>query len=1501
MADPVQVPSAAEPPRPLRGWGRRIILATVGVAVVVVLAVVALVGSGKGQRFVLDQILDRAQKTFEGPLTVETIRSPSLLAGATLVGVRLDARGGRPFLTVDSIRMHYSLLSLLTGRPRVSSVMLWGPHVEVSRYPGEDQSNVDHLLRPQGPVTDSSRVTREIAVSRIGIRDARVDILSPLAAGASPRTLTAAAPGGHGRLQRISLDSLDLDLDDVFLRFGGTQPLQATLSSLSLDAYVFDDPLRITDARGSLSYGVGGLDLRNATLSLPHSTLDGEVRFGPQTGEGSAWALAANVETRGRGSLSDLKWLDARIPDGSFDGGITLTSGQGLDARFHDLRVDLEASQLLLDGGISLGRNVEMSHLSVEASPLLVSRLEPWLGRKLPLQGWLRGNLTLSGSLDALSTTGRMTLVPSGFGGMPSTVSFRGVMHTRRDPGFTGFQARLDPLNFGVVTALAPGVTLPGSGQATVSLSGRVDEGVHVVLDATQGADSASHVTVHGSVERVGGGTWSVDLHSELAPLSLAFLAKIRPNLDLQGTMAGTLHATGPLDSLHVTGDLTGAGGRLALDGTVDARAPASRYQLDAKLADVAVSRLVGRLPRPTAWSGHLRVDGRGVSPDSVDAVVTLEAGRSRFGGLRIDTVETRLHASGGLVAIDTLAADLGGVHLYGSGSLGMVGTRHGKARVRFVSDSLIGLRPIFMGDTVIARDTLSVLEKELLRFQGVNPDALPDTAEVAMAGALHGEAHLSGSFDSLDVDATARLRSGVYRLDRVDSATLQVQARGYGSSGSRLHFSLNAGGVRALARTAEAVHIEGDLSGGRGESSVAIRRRPGEVYSAAGTFAVDSSGGSVDLRTASATFDSLAWRMARPTRIAWDSSSITVDSLKIARSGTEPMSLTASGTLSRTGESDFRLDASGLELARVARVAQRESSDVEGRLDLSVRVTGPAAEPVIGGSFDLADAQYGDMKVARLGGTMDYRNRKARVELDAWNADRKVLTARGTVPVNLALTRVHDRTSPVPMDLQVRADSLDASVVLSYITVLENVKGTVSGDFHVGGTLNRPEPSGSLQLEDAAWSIPAIGVRHTRINGKLTLHPDRTVDVRLAERAGGTSDVTGRIVLEPLSNPRLDTLRIHFSGFQAVDRKDVAGRISGNLTLTGTYDRPKMGGKLTVDQGTLYLEEFARSSEVVDLTDPDVFNVVDTTVLSSRPVLADLRNPFLDNLRVSVDLSVPRDTWLRSRDMNVEIGTPAGSPLVVTYDRLKRDMVLVGELDALRGSYTVLGRRFEVVSQSSTVGFVGTPGINPTLDIQAVSRIRRVGNDPLSVTATVSGTLTQPRVSLSTDEQGVPQSDLVSYLVFGRPAHELSSGQSALVQGATGAGVTYLTGVAANRIGAAVAQQIGVDYLSISQAGDFQAGNLGILSTALANTQVEIGQYINQNVFVVVVLRKPTEGASTAGWLGGARVDWALSDNYNAQGFVEDRFLRSQTPGLAELGQNSQIVGVFIYREWGY
>ncbi|HSG08417.1 MAG TPA: translocation/assembly module TamB domain-containing protein [Longimicrobiales bacterium] len=1495
--DPVEE-EVQEIPASRRGWRRGFLLALFAVGLVLGGVATAAMKSRSGQRYVLDLVLSRTRGSLAGSLTVDSIRSGNLLGGAVLVGVRLDAAGGRRFLEADSASVRYSLLSLLGAPPRIASVTLFGPRVEISRYPGEEAMNVARLVAPREAVDSAVPPPRGARLGRLTVIGGRVELLTPMAGPPSPRIPSVPAPGGDGLLRRVGLEGIDLQLTGV--RLGGREDLfSAVLDGLSMDVAVLDRPLVVQDLQGQVRFGAEGLVLSEGTLRTPGSILGAGLTLGPREG-GGAWSLQVALQTQGPASLGDLLWLDDRLPQGVFRGGIDVAVGEALDVGLRQVRVELEASRLAVDGGIHVDGGMSLRNFTAEATPLALSRLEPWIGMDLGLDGWLSGRVTLSGTLASLATDGRVTLVPTGFGGRPTTADVRGTLHLGTDLGFTNVRAVLDPLSYDVLAALDPAVRLSGDGRVDLQISGRMSEALRFVADVSQGAGSllTTRVLARGSTRRNDDGAWVLDVQGDLSPLSLTSLGELAPALALAGTVSGSVRAVGPLRDLHLTGEFAAAQGRFGLDGTVDATDFGRTYRLDTTAEGVRLSDFFATLPEPSIWSGRLKLEGRGVRADSVEATGSVTAFRSRVGGLAVDTLVASVRTSQGVLRVDTVQAVLGGVEVEGSGELGMTSDARGTAHVAFRSEDIFGLRPLFMGDSVVAGDTLSVLERASLRFEGVDIESLPDSAEVAMSGVLTGDLTFTGGLSALDVTGTLALRDGVYGRDHAGSLDVRLDARTVTTSDRVVRLSLDARDVAAYQRDFPFVAADLLLEGRRGEGSVAIERPGGDRYSANGAFALDSDGGG-DLRVDAAVIalDSMEWHLARPSEVLWDTASVTFRDLEVIREGVDPMSITATGTLSSAGSSNLRIRADGLHLDRLARVAEWEELGLGGHLDMELDVSGPAGAPVIDGSLFLDKPRYKDLALSQITANLKYEEREAVIELQARDSVapdsmRLVFRASGTVPVDLALNLEGRRVVQRQMDVHVTADSLDAAVAFSSLSFLEDVQGLVSGDFRIRGTLDRPEPSGVMNLDGAAWTVEALEVRHGGVSGSLTLNPDRTVDVTLDGRAGGTSSVRGRVVLDPLSNPRLD-LTIGFQGFQAVDRRDITGLMTGEVMLAGSYRAPRVEGNLTVDRGTIFLDEFVRSATVVDLTDPRIFDVVDTTALSTRPLLAGIRNPFFDNLRVDVDLSVPRDSWLRSEEMNVEMG---GS-LFMRYDRVRRDVVMVGELQALRGSYSVLGRRFDV--ESGTIGFIGTPGINPSLDIQAVSRIRRVEGDPLDVTATVAGTLTQPRVTLSSAEQGVAESDLVSYLIFGRPSYELANNQQALVGAAAGAGVTFLSGTLATRLGAALSQRIGLDYLSITQAGNF--GVASISGNPLAGTQVEVGQYLTDNVFFILVFRPKPEPGSGQSFFGGARMEVALNDDYNVQGFWEDRFLQSGFSGLGQIVPNSQIVGVFIFREWGY
>ena len=100
-----------------------------------------------------------------------------------------------------------------------------------------------------------------------------------------------------------------------------------------------------------------------------------------------------------------------------------------------------------------------------------------------------------------------------------------------------------------------------------------------------------------------------------------------------------------------------------------------------------------------------------------------------------------------------------------------------------------------------------------------------------------------------------------------------------------------------------------------------------------------------------------------------------------------------------------------------------------------------------------------------------------------------------------------------------------------------------------------------------------------------------------------------------------------------------------------------------------------------------------------------------------------------------------------------------------MRGNYAlkiggIVTRDFTV--ERGTVRYFGTPDLNAELDIEArhVVEAQVNGNEEIPVIARITGTMLQPKLELRTDATAnrptLSQTELVSYLMFGRPTFSL-------------------------------------------------------------------------------------------------------------------------------------------------
>ncbi len=1498
-----------------------------------------------GRQWVLREVLRRVEAVTDGEIQVAGISSPGLLRGFTFQGIRILDRGGRPFLIADSLRAGLSPRSLLGGDLVFSRVEIWTPRVHLEQFSSQERMNVLAIFLPggggeggslepaggaveEGPEAGATRVgeagsgvppadslpqadqaeagpNRVISLQGVRIHDGWLNILLPgreTTGRGNLRPLVEANPHGGTPLHRYTFREIQAHLSQALIRAPGQRGERFEVASLSLVGEVWEKPFRVTELRGRVTRLPGRLQASLEELRLPKSELQGEVEV--EWGGGRGATISAEAQARGL-ALEDLHWIEPRLGRGRGEGPVGFELGpRGVRLLFQDTRLELPRGRARLSGGLLLGEILGLEDLLIGMEEVALEVLDPWLPEPLPLRTRVTGDLELSGNPGALGILGALSLQES-VGGAATEMEVSGVLHLQDSLSFTGFHVTLAPLEWETFSSLHSSLTLKGPGALRVDADGSLQRGILLDLEAnhTPVGLSPSRVAARGTLRQTADDL-ILELDGELGPLSFTTLSRDFPDLPLTGEISGPFSLQGPFSRLRVETELTTSAGPLTLLAEVDALNPRESYLVDAEVEEFLLSGLLPGLPDPTRLTGHLLASGSGVALDSLRADATLFLRRGEVGALRVDTAALIARADRGLLTVDALMAETNVGRVEGGGAFGISpGAPPGELVVRVASESLEPLRPFILGEVPVILDELTPMERDWLVLGGASLDTIPTAAEVAMGGAIQGQGIFRGGISEFSGEGTVEFQGLTYRTEFAQAGSLIFQATGLPGPERRVQARVRTDSLLARGQAFRAGELEVDVGSAEGRVNFSLEREGNEEYRGRGTFALDPvSGGTVNLDELLIRFDTVRWNLGGPTSVTWSPDGVDVRDFRLIRPGVGMMRIRADGYLPFRGEGGFDLEVEGLHLERLARLSQMETP-LEGEISLRLSMAGTAEDPVMEGSFNGNALRFGPLTLEGVASDLSYRGERLSGRIQAREGGREVLAVEGQVPVDLSVRTQGPRIPEAPVELEFQVDSFPAALALAVLEVAEEVEGSLTGDIRLAGTPADLQPSGEVTLSRGRVFLWPLGVRYRDVESTFTLNPDARVDVEGSLRSRGIARISGSVTLSPLTNPVLD-LTLRASDFQAVARRDVTARVTGDVQVHQNYRRPRVQGSLTLDRSELRVEELARSAEVVDLSDPAFLDVVEGET-SLRPILEASQNPFLQNLMLDVQVGLTRDSWLRGKDLNVEMG----GNLQVFWDRTERDLALVGDLQAVRGSYTFLGRQFQV--QEGTVSFLGTPGVNPKLDIQALHRLRTQEDTRLDITATVSGDLVSPRVSLSSNISAIAESDLVSYLVFGRPSYALSSGQSRWAGGVAGsllgaageATANFALGTISSQLGTVVARDFGLDYLAISQGDLDPFGTLGWSGT-VASTQVEIGQYITDDVFAALLWRPLSnlDPASGLSQFAGLRVEWQVADLWTLEGFYEDRFNRSPLFRAGSLGYRSpKMGGFFFWREWGY
>ena len=455
--------------------------------------------------------------------------------------------------------------------------------------------------------------------------------------------------------------------------------------------------------------------------------------------------------------------------------------------------------------------------------------------------------------------------------------------------------------------------------------------------------------------------------------------------------------------------------------------------------------------------------------------------------------------------------------------------------------------------------------------------------------------------------------------------------------------------------------------------------------------------------------------------------------------------------------------------------------------------------------------------------------NKTLRLQANASGADTATATADVTLPVEasaaplrLAIARTRPMSGEVEIDGQIQP------IWDLFFGGERSLAGQVDASARLGGTLAAPLINGQLSLAQGRF----------RDNGSGLALNDMTLAARFddataliqtftaTDGSGGAVSGDGRIGLREGSGSNFE---LALTRFRIIDNDIAEARASGPLTVVRAADgNVTLSGEINLDDARIEANPPGSSGivrmDVVEINRPGGDPVEDEETTASR------------GPQIGLDIRLRSrggEVRVEGRGLDVLLNVNARVQGTVSQPRL------TGTANIVRGDYEFAGKRF-VFDERGSVSLSTDPALI-RLDLTAVRE------DPaLTATIRVTGTAARPQIEL-TSTPALPQDEILSQVLFGRSASQLSAFEAAQLA----AGVASLAGGGGFDVIGNLRELAGLDRLSFG-------GEASALTVAG-------GRYITDDVYLEIIGGGEGGAAVNVEWQ--VRRNLAITSQFGGQG----------------------------------
>lgn len=430
----------------------------------------------------------------------------------------------------------------------------------------------------------------------------------------------------------------------------------------------------------------------------------------------------------------------------------------------------------------------------------------------------------------------------------------------------------------------------------------------------------------------------------------------------------------------------------------------------------------------------------------------------------------------------------------------------------------------------------------------------------------------------------------------------------------------------------------------------------------------------------------------------------------------------------------------------------------------------------------------------------------------------------------------------------------------LSWVSLIEPMisqpRGTANIDLNIDGTMRKPQLRGKFSLTGATAEITRYGLKLKNIDLLAKANGSNRASLSGSLTSGkGKATISGSVTLKDLD--LLTDIKLRGHNLQIVNTHEYDVEVDPNITIKRGATDLTLTGAIKVGRARITPEDFSNTVEL-----PNEVSFINES------------EPEHKNRSVNTRLTITAgdDVQLRYRGLQGMIGGE-----IRLNDEAARNTTASGQLLIHKGKYKAYGQELTITNGSLfyTGNRLDNPGINLTAtreitvnnagaNVPVVVPNRLSSNaltqNKITVGITITGTIDDPQIKLFS-RPAIPQSDILSYLVLGKPVRSLSEGNAETDILFSALSAVNLGGHSSEQINKQLIHRLGIDKLELTTRHDVDP-ETGVPTT---NTALTVGKAITSKLYIDY-----TRGLLQS--LNIIRISYRLTNNLLLQSENSDR-----------------------------